>query len=129
MSLLKEYDTPFASQTADRVDHYAELGDIEYEDLGIVLSPWYREYEDVKADNQLPYEEQHWQVHVHARDLGKLRDEALETEYRFDAVVGYENATSEDFLEVEFPTWVKVFEDRFEDSELYFPDYDVDSIF
>jgi hypothetical protein len=71
----------------------------------------------------------YWEAHVHARDLQKLRDPEDSIEYRFDTVVGYEGMSSEDFLEVEFPTWVSVFEKRFEDAELYFPDYDVDSIF
>jgi hypothetical protein len=30
---------------------------------------------------------------------------------------------------VEFPTWTSVFDDRFEESELYYPDYELDSLF
>lgn len=127
--LLKEYDSPFASHAADRVDHYAELGDIDYEDLGIALSPWYKEYEDIHQGDLMEEEEKYWEVHIHARDVEKLRNPEQNTEYKFDTVVGFEELSSETFLTVEFPTWVNVFEDRFEESELYSPDYDLDSIF
>lgn len=93
------------------------------------MAPWYREYEDIKEDELLDEDEMYWEAHVHARDLEKLRDPEESIEYRFDAVIGYEGMSSEDFLEIEFPTWVKVFGQRFEDAELYFPDYDTDSIF
>jgi hypothetical protein len=127
--LLKEYDSPFASHAADRVDHYAELGDIDYEDLGVTLSPWYKEYEDIHEGELLQEGEKYWEVHVHARDVGKLRDQEQHTTYKFNTVIGFEEMSSETFLTVEFPTWVSVFEEEFEESELYYPEYDLDSIF
>jgi len=127
--LLKEYDSPFASHAADRVDHYAELGDIDYEDLGITLAPWYKEYEDMHQGDLLDEDEMYWETHIHARDVEKLRDPEQSTEYKFDTVVGFEDLSSEAFLTAEFPTWVSVFEEEFEESELYYPEYDLDSIF
>lgn len=129
MSSLKEYDSPFASHAADRVDHYAELGDIDYEDLGIVLAPWYREYDDIHRGDLLEEDEKYWEAHIHARDLEKLRDPEQDPEYKFDTVVGFEKLSSETFLTVEFPTWVSVFEEEFENGEIFYPDYDLDSIF
>lgn len=124
--MLKEYDSPFASHAADRVDHYAELGDIDYDDLGITLAPWYKEYEDIHQGELLPEEEKYWEVHIHARDVEKLRDPEQHTTYSFNTTVDFEKLSSETFLTVEFPTWVNVFEERFEGSELYSPDYDLD---
>jgi len=71
----------------------------------------------------------YWEAHIHARDVETLRDPEQSTEYKFDTVVGFEGLSSETFLTVEFPTWTRVFEERFEESELYHPEYDLDSIF
>lgn len=68
-------------------------------------------------------------MHVHARDVEKLRDPEQHTTYKFNTVIGFEEMSSETFLTVEFPTWVSVFEEEFEESELYYPEYDLDSLF
>ena len=101
-----------------------ELMDIDEEDLGIILAPWYREYEDMQEGEMLPEDEMYWEMHVNARDVSVLRDPEIDANYNFDAVVpfDYDNLDAKEFLETEYTTWIRVFEDEFPEAELYYPE-------
>ena len=124
--MIRGQDTPLASYAVDRVEHYMELMDVQEEDLGIVLAPWYREYEDMQEDELLPEDEMCWEMHVNARDVSVIRDPEIDADYNFDAVVpfDYDDLDAKEFLEIEYTTWINVFEDEFSDAEIYYPDLD-----
>jgi len=98
--LIEERDT--ASYAVQRLEHYRELGDIDYEDLGVLLAADVEEPED---GDPYPVAE------VHARDHG------ADWDFDFDARIEFEGMDWETFRDVEYPTWVKVFEDEYGDSE------------
>lgn len=122
--MISGQETPFASHAVDRVEHYMELMNVDEEDLGIILAPWYREYEDMQEGEMLPEDEMYWEMHVNARDVSVLRDPEIDANYNFDAVVpfDYDNLDAKEFLETEYTTWINVFEDEFPEAELYYPE-------
>jgi hypothetical protein len=122
--LIREQDTPFAVHAVERVEHYMELMDVDEEDLGLIVAPWYKTHEDIHDGERLPEEEYHWEMHVNARDVSALRDPDADADYRFNAVVpfDYEELGDKEFLETEYTTWIRVFEDEFSDAEIYSPE-------
>jgi len=63
-------------------------------------------------------------MHVHGRDLEALREPDVDAEYNFDAVVpyDYDDLDATEFLQIEYQTWIRVFEDAFLGAELYYPE-------
>ena len=122
--LVIESDDPFAVHAVDRVEHYTELMSVDEEDLGLVLAPWLRQYDDITTGELLDEEDQVFEMHVHARDVDALRDPDVDASYDFDAVIefDYDDLDVEEFVDVEYKTWISVFEEEFPDSELYYPD-------
>lgn len=104
-----------------------ELFDIDEEDLGVLLAPWYREYENMRTGSYLPEEERYWEIHVHARDLSELRDPGSDVKYSIDDVIefAYDAMDAEEMLEVEYPLWTETFEDRFPEAEIHYPEPDL----
>jgi hypothetical protein len=100
--------------------------DVEDEDLGLVLAPWLREYEDITTGELLDEEERCFEMYVHGRDVDALRDPKVDASYDFDAAIefDYDNLDVEEFVDVEYRTWIQVFEDEFPEAELYYPEPD-----
>lgn len=98
--------------------------DVDEEDLGLILAPWLREYEDISTGELLDEEDRYFEIHVHGRDVDALRDPKVDASYDFDAEVEfpYDNLDVEEFLEVEYETWINVFEEKFPEAELYYPE-------
>lgn len=107
-----------------RVNHYMELMGVDEEDLGLILAPWLREYDDITTGELLDEEDRYFEMHVHGRDVDALRDPEVDASYDFDAVVelDYDNLDVEEFLDVEYRTWINVFEEEFPEAELYYPE-------
>lgn len=123
--MVQEGDSPFAVDAVNRVNHYMELMDVDEEDLGLVLAPWFREYEDIKTGELLDEEEQRYEMHVHGRDVDALRDPGVDASYNFDAVIEFDYEVDvEEFIDVEYRTWINVFENAFPEAELYYPETD-----
>jgi len=121
--LVIESDSPFAVHAVDRVEHYMELMGVDEEDLGLVVAPWLRQYDDITTGELLEEGEQGFEMHVHGRDVDALRDPDVDASYDFDAVIEFDyDMDVEEFVDVEYQTWVNVFEEEFPDAELYFPD-------
>lgn len=121
--MIQEGDSPFAVDAVNRVNHYMELMGVDEEDLGLILAPWLREYEDIQTGELLDEEEQRYEMHVHGRDVGALRDSGVDASYNFDAVIEFDyDVDVEEFIDVEYRTWVNVFEDAFPEAELYYPE-------
>lgn len=69
----------------------------------------------------LPEDERHWEMHLHVRDLAKLRDPLESTEYKLDAVIEFNyDIGVEEMLSKEYRVWKDTFEDAFPEAELYF---------
>jgi len=119
-----ESDAPFAVHAVDRVEHYIELMSVDEEDLGLVLAPWLRQYDDITTGELLDEEDQVFEMHVHGRDVDALRDPEVDASYDFDAVIefDYDGLDVEEFVDIEYRTWIGVFEEEFPDAELYYPD-------
>ena len=100
-----------------------ELMDVDEDDLGLNVAPWYRDHEDIHNSERLPEDEQYWEIHVHGRDVSALRDPDVDANYRFDAVIPfeYDDLEAKEFLETEYTLWVDTFEDEFSEAELYSP--------
>ena len=117
-------ENPFAVGAADRIEHYMELMDIEEEDLGLIVAPWYNTHEDIHSGERLSEEDYYWEMHVHARDVSALRDPGTDLVDGFDEVFpfDYDEMGDKEFLEIEYTTWINVFEDEFPEAEIYSPD-------
>lgn len=107
--------------TVRRVENYMAQGGIEEEELGIIFAPWYRQYEDIKEDVLLPEEDQHWEMHVHARDMTKTYP-GSGVRFDFDAIIEYDSMETETMLEEEYPAWVEEFENSFPEAQLEYLD-------
>ena len=64
-------------------------------------------------------------MHVHGRDVAALRDPDVDASYNFDAVIEFDyDMDVEEFVKVEYRTWINVFENEFSEAELYYPEPD-----
>lgn len=108
-------DAPFVVHAVDRVEHYIELMSVDEEDLGLVLAPCLRQYDDIASGELLDEEDQGFEVDIHGRDVDTLRDSDVDASYDFDAVIefDYNDLDVEEFVDVEFRTWISVFEEEF----------------
>ena len=123
--VLIQSDSPFAVNAVQRVNHYMELMSVDEEDLGLVLAPWLRQYEDITTGELLDEDDQNFEMHVHGRDVEVLRDPSVDASYDFDAVIEFEyDVDVEEFVDVEYRTWINVFEEEFPDAELHYPEPD-----
>jgi hypothetical protein len=102
-----------------------ELMSVDEEDLGLILAPWLRQYEDIATGELLDEHDQNFEMHVHGRDVEALRDPGVDASYDFDAVIEFEyDMDVEEFVDVEYRTWINVFEEEFSDAELFYPEPD-----
>jgi hypothetical protein len=98
---------------------------VDEEDLGLILAPWLREYEDITTGELLAEEDRCFEMHVHGRDVDAIRDPEVDASYDFDAVVEFDyDVGVEEFVDVEYRTWIQVFEDEFPEAELYYAEPD-----
>ncbi|MFC4359293.1 hypothetical protein ACFO0N_15205 [Halobium salinum] len=93
---------------------------IEQEDLSVLLNPEIREY-DLRTGEQL--EHPYCEISIHGRDRKYLSRKDLGG-YRFNSTVRYNDISVEEFLEIEYPTYVVVFESELPGAELQYPVFD-----
>ncbi|SDX28333.1 hypothetical protein SAMN05443574_12436 [Haloarcula vallismortis] len=91
-----------------------------------MLAPWFKQFEYLgDPDSRLDEEEEVFQMHVHARPVECVYGDA-EYDFDFDGVVNfeYDSLDVEEFVDIEYRTWINVFEEEFPDSDLYYADPD-----
>lgn len=116
--------SPFAVDAVRRIENWSDLG--SFEEKVIMVAPWFKQFEYLgDPDSKLDEEDQVFQMHVHARPSECVYGDA-DYSFDFDGVIDfdYDELDVEEFVDVEYRTWINVFEDEFSEDELLYPEPD-----
>lgn len=123
--MIAETDgSPFAVDAVRRIENWSDLGD--FEEKVIMIAPWLKEYEYLgDSDTRLDDGEERFQMHVHARRSECVYGDA-DYSFDFDGVIDfeYDELDAEEFVDIEYRTWIQVFEEEFPEDELLYADPD-----
>jgi hypothetical protein len=84
--------------------------------MGILLDPWYREFEDIAEDERLPDGDEHWELLVYATNAEWLRDDDLDATANMKLTMDYPEMDAEEFLGVVYPAAIEMFEEEYGDA-------------
>jgi hypothetical protein len=121
--LISESDgSPFAVDAVRRIENWSDLGN--FEEKVIMLAPWRKEYEYLgDPDTKLGDGEERFQMHVHARPAECVYGDA-DYSFDFDGVIDfeYDELDAKEFVDIEYRTWINVFENEFPEHQLLYPE-------
>ncbi|WP_157575390.1 hypothetical protein [Haloferax sp. Q22] len=81
--------------------------------MGVLLDPWYNEFEDIASDERLSEGEEHWELLVYATNAEWLRDSEMDATANMTLTMDYPETDAEEFLGVVYPTAVEMFEEEY----------------
>lgn len=97
----------------NRINHYQDLMNVPTEDMGVLLDPWYREFEDLAGDERLPEEDEQWELLIYASNADWLRDPETDATANMNLKMEYPELDAEEFLGVVYPATVEMFEEEY----------------
>jgi hypothetical protein len=104
----------------DRIEHFQDLFDVDDDQLGVLLDPCYRQYDDVVEGDRLPEDEQYWELLVYASNTEWLRDPDMEANANMTLTMEYPEEDAEEFLGVTYPATLTMFERKYSDEIDFF---------
>jgi hypothetical protein len=89
------------------------LFSVDDEQMGVMLDPWYREFEDIAEDEPLSEGDEHWELLVYATNSEWLRDPDLDATANMTLSMDYPEMSDEEFLGVVYPAAIDMFEEEY----------------
>lgn len=105
-----------------RVEHFQELFDVDDEDLRLLLDAQYREKEYLGDEDWLEPDDRYWMLTIYGAETDLLQSH--DSDLHFSLQLEFDEASTETFLDVIYPSYVNQFEEEYGDTVdelLYFP--------